>query len=362
MAYHVEIDEGGTALGYLLDPARNLTGQDIEKVLTLQMGNDPGLVPGFLFHSDLPSPALRQFGLLARLGLLWPGWTVEPARRFRYLFTCAQPQPEEDSPVATSTPEPVTGQNPVKVPLYTPLDVARYLRLPLWGVLALTGQLRDWPEPKWFFHRFPWGFPYPLIQDDILTFPHYPEDPRITFHRFAEVFVRAAALQTLAEWGRFSEWSRDEWESLHHGVWRGLEDSWHAPDLFEGTSAEDRLKRAASPFTRLNDAGMALLRKWLALRLERVDLEDGQPARLYPFSRDPAEDSPRLIVLDPRIRFGRPTITGRGTPTDILFERYQAGDSISGLADDYTLPVAEVEEAVRYEATRPTPVCPFFGW
>jgi uncharacterized protein (DUF433 family) len=83
--------------------------------------------------------------------------------------------------------------------------------------------------------------------------------------------------------------------------------------------------------------------------------------RLYPFSRVPAEGSPRAIVMDPRIRFGRPTIAGQGVPTDILFERHQAGDSLGVLADDYGIPAAEIEEAIRYEAMPVSPGFPFFG-
>ncbi len=264
--------------------------------------------------------------------------------------------------MSTSPQQLVAERNPVEVPLYTPLDVARYLRLPLWGVLALTGRFRGWPEPEWFFHRFPFGFPHPLALDDVFGSRHPDDQPRISFRRFAGVFVRAAALQVLAERGASGESSRDQWESLCHGVWRGLEDSWHAPDLFEGASAEDLLDRAAAPFARLSGEDLALLRKWLALRLGRAVLEGGRPARLYPFSRDPAGNSPRVVVLDPRIRFGRPTVFGRGVPTDILFGRHQAGDSVADLAEDYGLPAEEVEEAVRYEGVRPVPLCPFFGW
>jgi hypothetical protein len=233
----------------------------------------------------------------------------------------------EHIPVSTSSSEPVAEKNPVEIPLYTPLDVARYLHLSVWGALALTGRFRGWPDPEWFFHRFPWRCSYPLPQDDVPTFSfHHGDQKRIAFRLFAVVFVRAAAIQTLVELGKTSERSSDRWESVCRGIWRGLEDSWQDPDLFKANTAEDRLARAKNPFTRLDDEALAVLRKWLALRLERVVLEDGQPARLHPFSRDPAENSPRLIIIDPRLRFGRPTI--RGMPTDALFERHQAGDSI----------------------------------
>ena len=265
--------------------------------------------------------------------------------------------------MSTSTRDPVAAKSPAETPLYTPLDVARYLHLPIGGVLALTGRFRDWPPPEWFFHRFPWGFPHPFAQDDVLVFSHHhSEQERFTFRRFADVFVRAAAIQTLVELGKAGERSMDRWENLCRGIWRGLEDNWHAPDLFEVATVEERLERAIAPFARLDDEALAMLRKWLALRLERVTLEHGLPARLHPFSRDPAEASPRLIVLDPRIHFGRPTISDRGVPTDILFERHQAGDSITELGEDYSLPAGEIEEAIRYEAQRPVPLCPFFGW
>ena len=96
-------------------------------------------------------------------------------------------------------------------------------------------------------------------------------------------------------------------------------------------------------------------RTWLEkegvlLCLGRIESDDGTPVRLYPFSRIPAEGSPRTIVMDPSIRFGRPTIAGRGVPTDNLLERHQAGDSIGELAADYDVPEAEIEEAIRYES------------
>jgi uncharacterized protein (DUF433 family) len=86
------------------------------------------------------------------------------------------------------------------------------------------------------------------------------------------------------------------------------------------------------------------------------------PIRIYPFSRDPPERSPRIVALDPRIRFGRPMLAERGVPTDILFERYQAGDAVAELAEDYDLTPPEVEEAIRYEALPPSPRLLFPGW
>jgi len=62
------------------------------------------------------------------------------------------------------------------------------------------------------------------------------------------------------------------------------------------------------------------------------------------------DDAPRLIAIDPTISFGRPVIAGSSIPTAVLHERWKAGDSIQELAEDYHRPVAEIEEAIRYEA------------
>jgi uncharacterized protein (DUF433 family) len=255
----------------------------------------------------------------------------------------------------------LTQQSPVEVPLYTPWDAARYLHVSLWALPALTGRFRSWPAPRWYFDPLRRGFPYPPPVEE--EWPLRADRDRISFRRFAELFVRAAALQTLAGWSPVGERARDDWESLHHAIWRGLEDGDHEPVPFDTSPIEERVNRLVEPFApRMKAEPLALLRKWTRLRLERVEACDGEPVRLYPFSRDPAEQSPRVIVLDPGVRFGRPTIADQSIPTDGLFERYQAGDSVAELAADYELAPDAVEEAIRYEALSPAPLVPFPGW
>jgi uncharacterized protein (DUF433 family) len=265
--------------------------------------------------------------------------------------------------VPKAEPE-IAEQNPVEVPLYTPWDTAHYLHVPLWALFTLTGRFRGWPEPEWFFWYFGRGFPGALLIDEDVPFPVIPEGrSRISFQRFAGLFVRAATLQLLVEASPGGGRQLDRWENLFHAVWRGLKDTEQEPVPFDGAPIEERVDALVRPYAqRLDDEHLALLRKWFALRLERIDATDGVPARLYPFSRDPAEKSPRVIVIDPRLRFGRPTVAGRGIPTDILFERHQAGDSVAELAGDYGLATEEVEEAIRYEGLPFTPQFPFFGW
>ena len=64
------------------------------------------------------------------------------------------------------------------------------------------------------------------------------------------------------------------------------------------------------------------------------------------------EQSPRLVVIDPRVAFGRPTLSGTGVTTLSIAERFDAGESIEALAVDYGRTRDEVEEAIRCELTR----------
>ncbi|MDP3769093.1 MAG: DUF433 domain-containing protein, partial [Dehalococcoidia bacterium] len=63
-------------------------------------------------------------------------------------------------------------------------------------------------------------------------------------------------------------------------------------------------------------------------------------------------ESPRLVVIDPRVGFGRPVLAGTGVTTLSIAERFDAGESIEDLAADYGRPPAEIEEAIRCELTR----------
>lgn len=54
------------------------------------------------------------------------------------------------------------------------------------------------------------------------------------------------------------------------------------------------------------------------------------------------------IVATPGTLFGEPRIDGRHIPVDMLNVRFQAGESLAELAQDYDLTVLQVENAVRF--------------
>ena len=84
--------------------------------------------------------------------------------------------------------------------------------------------------------------------------------------------------------------------------------------------------------------------------LKRIEWDDkGLPIKLFPYTHSDTRDSPRIIVIQPGLAFGRPVIAGTGIPTEIIAERYKAGDSVKELAADYDRQETEIEEAIRCE-------------
>jgi uncharacterized protein (DUF433 family) len=87
--------------------------------------------------------------------------------------------------------------------------------------------------------------------------------------------------------------------------------------------------------------------------LDRIDRDvAGLPVKLYPFTRpmDPSRPGtdPKIVVVNPLLSFGRPSVGG--VPTSAIWSRFRAGDSPADLANDYGLALEAIEEAIRCEA------------
>src|SRR5437667_5536789 len=100
----------------------------------------------------------------------------------------------------------------------------------------------------------------------------------------------------------------------------------------------------------VSQGGQLAVRQLLQAHLRIIDHDDkGLPRRIYPFTRFGAADEPRNIVIDPFISFGKAVITGTGLSTDIVAERFKAGESADELAHDYGCAREKIEEAIRCE-------------
>src|SRR2546428_13645327 len=100
----------------------------------------------------------------------------------------------------------------------------------------------------------------------------------------------------------------------------------------------------------VSQGGQLAVRELLQAHLRRIERDEkGFPLRLYPFTRIGDVDQPKNIVIDPFISFGRAVITGTGVSTDIVAERFKAGESADELAHDYGCAREKIEEAIRCE-------------
>ena len=53
------------------------------------------------------------------------------------------------------------------------------------------------------------------------------------------------------------------------------------------------------------------------------------------------------VVVDPRVGFGLPLLVSGGARVEDLVDRFQAGDSVSEIAADFSVPPDEVEDVIR---------------
>ena len=223
------------------------------------------------------------------------------------------------------------GKNPGQLPIYSISEAAHYLRLP-------AATLRSWAI----------GRQYPTQSGDADFLPLIDiADPRVSLQSFmnlAELHVLSSIRRLhqvkLPAVRKAIDYLRSRFRSDHPLLDRQmLTDGRH---LF--------IEKYGNLVTISQDGQMAMS-KIMAVYLRRIIRDQsGIPIRLFPFTRDRYKDSPKIISIDPKIRFGKPCIRGTRIPTAIILERHQAGDSIDLLAKDYGRNGAEIEEAIRYES------------
>lgn len=101
--------------------------------------------------------------------------------------------------------------------------------------------------------------------------------------------------------------------------------------------------------------GQVAMRDMIASYLRRVDYgKDGLALRLYPFTRRDQLADPRAVVFDPKLSFGRLVLVGTGIPTSEIADRFNAGETLIELADDFSVDARLIEEALRCELHRKT--------
>lgn len=212
-------------------------------------------------------------------------------------------------------------------PLYTPAEAARYL-----GVPAAT--VRSWVK----------GRQYPTQAGTRDFVPVVvPADPSgmLSFRNLVEIQVLRALRVTHGV-------KLDKIRQAIAFMRKTLEVEHPLASARMLTDGKDLFVNFLEAIMRAGD-GQLVLKKVLTEHLDRVDWEDDEPVRLFPFPRR-GSPSKRRVVLDPRVRWGRPVLVGTAIPVDDIAERAAAGESVSSIAKDYGRPVQEIRSALSYAA------------
>ncbi|MBI2302684.1 MAG: DUF433 domain-containing protein [Armatimonadetes bacterium] len=222
------------------------------------------------------------------------------------------------------------GRDPRAIPTYTFAEAAHYLRAP-------DSTLRSWARgqqcrTKTGTHPFE-----PVIDFDD------PDGKLLSFTNLVELHVliqmrRVHGLQ-LPKVRHAIRWVGEQLR-LDHPL---------ARQQFQ-TDGVDLLVEHYGTLVAASAHGQLVMREIVVDALRRIERDAaGLAVRLFPYTRQGGVESPRLVVLDPRIAFGRPVLVGTGIPTVIVAERFKAGEEVASLARDYERAVAEIEEAIRCE-------------
>ncbi len=220
--------------------------------------------------------------------------------------------------------------DPRETPAYGILEAAHYLRIP-------AATLRSWVRGRHYPTEGGRSFFKPLIELPVSGF-------------LSLSFINLIEAHVLDAIRREHNIPLPKVRIALDYVKKHLDSKHPLADLKFETDGVELLLTRFGQLISASETGQLAMREMLAAHLRRVERDaSGLAVRLYPFTRKRQPDEPRIIVIDPSVSFGRPTIAGTGIATNIVAERYKAGESIDELAKDYGCERSYVEEAVRCE-------------
>lgn len=94
--------------------------------------------------------------------------------------------------------------------------------------------------------------------------------------------------------------------------------------------------------TNASNDGQVAMREMFAERLRHVEYDrTGRAARLF------VDAERRLIVIDPKLGFGRPVLAGTRVPVETVVARFESGETPQALARDYVVKEEQIHQAIR---------------
>lgn len=96
--------------------------------------------------------------------------------------------------------------------------------------------------------------------------------------------------------------------------------------------------------------GQIQMRDVIRDRLKRIRRDPkGLPEKIVLFPARSGKAGSTDVVIDPKLSFGRPVLDRFGVRTAILAERFDAGEDINVLAEEYSAPAEAIQNAIRCE-------------
>lgn len=216
--------------------------------------------------------------------------------------------------------------DPRDIPIYSISDAAKYLRIPV-------GTIRSWTVSISNGSNF--SKPLILTQDikpKLLSFTNLVEIHVLRairkHHQMQRDKVRIAL-----------DYIQEKFQVLHP----------LASEKFSTNGVDLFIEKYASLFN-ASEYWRTDLKSSFNTHFQRIEFDkNGFAMKLFPFTASQEENNPRIVVIDPRIAFGRLVIAETGIPTTVLAQRLKAGESIQDLAYDYKCDRLKIEEAIRCE-------------
>jgi uncharacterized protein (DUF433 family) len=226
----------------------------------------------------------------------------------------------------------VYGGDPREIPLYGTTQAANYLKIP-------APTLRTWIKGR----KYPVGHGEVRFSAPVIKLPK-SNLPMLSFMNLVEAHV-LKGMRRIENIPFYKVRNSLEYVEKQFSSNHPLADYQFLTDGVE--LFIDHLEDLVT----VSKSGQIAIREFIETYLRRIDRNpDKTPMRLYPFiKRDAEKDEPKIVSINPLVSFGRPVIVGTGVPTEVVAERFHAGDSLKDLTEDYGITEEKVLEAIRYE-------------
>jgi uncharacterized protein (DUF433 family) len=224
------------------------------------------------------------------------------------------------------------GKNPVDLSRYTYRDAGRATGVPATTIAAwFRGQV--WHKGKRA------GFFRPVLQR-----PNF-KDPRLSYNNLLEVHI-LRALRTTHE-VRLDK-VREAIVTAEH--------KYNVPQLLLSNQLHagggELFLEIYSDLVHISSGNQTVMRDLFVQYLKRITVESAETNLLafYPFPKNPALGTQKLILVSPHVAFGAAVLSRLGVSTATIASRVNAGEERASIVEDYGLMEDEFDEAVLYEA------------